>query len=192
LKIVTARDELAPFLQLLQQGFTVEAQTGCSVEAFLTGQLGLAPDYAKKRIQTIFLNGKPVDDIAAARLEAGATLSLSAAMPGLVGALLRKGGVLKSMRKSISYTCAATSAPEGCHPVKVKLFNLIAKELGPAFLAHGIRVKGENIAELISRSSDRFWSSTRSITIDANAVGAAELKKFDWTGRVADLVIETA
>jgi hypothetical protein len=192
IKIVTAEDGLAPFLQLLQQGFTVEAQTGCSVDAFLTGQLGLAPDYAKNRIQTIFLNGKPVDDITTARVEAGATLSLSAAMPGLVGALLRKGGVLKSMRESISYTCTAPSAPEDCQPVKVKFFNLIARELGPAFLAHGIRVKGEDFADLISSPSDRFWSSIQSISVDANAAEAAELKALDWTGRAVDLIVETA
>jgi len=45
---------------------------------------GLDEDYVTQRISTIFLDGKPVDDIDTLLVRDGAVLSLSAAMPGLV------------------------------------------------------------------------------------------------------------
>ena len=49
------------------------------------------------------LDGKPVDDIGAALVQDGSTLALSAAMPGLVGATLRRGGAYSSFRSAITY-----------------------------------------------------------------------------------------
>jgi hypothetical protein len=92
-------DELIPrFFQLLQQGFAVKVQAGCSVKTLLCEQLGLSPEYLEERIQTIFLDGRPVDDVNSAIIEDGSTLALSAAMPGLAGATLRKGGYYAPMR----------------------------------------------------------------------------------------------
>ena len=100
---------LPVFFQLLQKGFRVEGNVGCSVRAFLCEQHGVAPEYLEKRIQTIFLDGKPVDDVDTAIVEDGATLSLSAALPGLVGAVMRRGGYYAPMRDQISYKGEFTS-----------------------------------------------------------------------------------
>ena len=57
------------FFQLLQKGFRVKTQAGCSVKSFLCEHLGLSPEYVEERIQTLFLDGKPVDDVDSALLD---------------------------------------------------------------------------------------------------------------------------
>ncbi|MGA7578419.1 MAG: hypothetical protein ACLQUW_01255 [Desulfobaccales bacterium] len=83
---------LPRFFPLCQQGFLVQVPGSGSIRTILCRHLGLAPDYLEGRIQTIFLNGKPVDEIDTAVVGQGDTLALSAAMPGLVGATMRRGG----------------------------------------------------------------------------------------------------
>jgi len=56
----------------------------------------------KHDIKVLFLDYSPVDDLDAAIIKDGAILALSAAMPGLVGAAMRKDG-LSWMRTSITY-----------------------------------------------------------------------------------------
>ena len=95
-------EQAGRFFPLLQQGFTVRARTGCSIRELLCGQFGIDPDYLKQRITTIFLNGKAIDDPESSRVADGATLALSAAMPGLVGATMRRGGYYAAMRGAIA------------------------------------------------------------------------------------------
>ena len=83
LTLTVAADGLSRFLPLLGQGFTVKRPAGASVEEFLCRECGIAPDYLRDRVQTVFLNGKAIDDLAAAEVSDGATSALSAAMPGL-------------------------------------------------------------------------------------------------------------
>ncbi|WP_054693113.1 hypothetical protein [Desulfosarcina cetonica] len=79
-------------LPLMQKGVGLPAQIGCTIRQFLCDQLGISDAYLDQRIQTLFLNARPVDDVDGAILQDGATLALSAAMPGLLGATMRKGG----------------------------------------------------------------------------------------------------
>ena len=88
--------------QLFGKGVGINAETGCTVKQLLCDQVGIAADYLSDRVQTIFLNGRPVDDEAKAVVHNGDVLALSAAMPGLVGTILRKGGHLAAMRASLS------------------------------------------------------------------------------------------
>jgi len=126
IKLLLKKNKVSLMYPLLQQGFQVTAKVGCDIQSLMCDQFGMMPDYLSDRINTIFLNGKPVDDVASAIINDGATLALSAAMPGLVGATFRKAGCLASLRGSITYREA--SAPlsvcqEGT--VTLKLFNLL-------------------------------------------------------------------
>ena len=56
-------DKIQGFFPLLQRGFMVKVQIGCSIKTILCEQFGLDPEYVEDRIQTIFLDGKMVDDI---------------------------------------------------------------------------------------------------------------------------------
>ena len=90
------------FFLLLQQGVRVRRRVGCRLAAFLREELGAGQETIG-RIQSIFLDGRPVDDIAATLVLDGSTLALSAALPGLVGATLRRGGTYSSFRSGITH-----------------------------------------------------------------------------------------
>src|SRR5512136_62125 len=122
---LTVNDSLIPASsQLMQNGFWIKGNVGCSVKAFLCEQFGLSPEYLEKRIQTIFLNGDAVDDVEKAVVEDGTTLSLSAAMPGLAGAVLCKGGYYAAMRDQISCKEQQPSISGQPGKVLIKLFNM--------------------------------------------------------------------
>jgi hypothetical protein len=105
----------------------VETQGGRSIKYLLCETYDVDEDYLKNRINTLFLDGKPVDDMKATTVNIGSTVALSAAMPGLVGATLRKKGSLANLRSSISYNDkSATVETIQAGRVGIKLFNMIA------------------------------------------------------------------
>ncbi|MBI5920627.1 MAG: hypothetical protein HY847_03135 [Betaproteobacteria bacterium] len=124
---------------LFQQGIQVRVRDGTSLSEFLQDGLGVDPDYVRKRITTVFLDGSVVDDMDTARLHEGAVLALSAAMPGLVGATMRKGGYYAAMRGDITLGAeqGATETRGQMVQVRVKLFNLLIEEVGPLLLENG-------------------------------------------------------
>jgi hypothetical protein len=144
------RAELGRFKAFLQRGVAVRARAGRSVLEFLVDEVGLTPEYVRQRITTVFLDGQVVDVLEDAILHPGARLALSAAMPGLVGATLRRSGPYAAMRAAI------TRNPEhGQHPgtgattvIQVKLFNLLLEEIGPVLLERGVLLDREAIDSL--------------------------------------------
>jgi hypothetical protein len=173
------------FFQLLQKGFRVGGNVGCSVRVFLCEQHGVAPEYLEKRIQTIFLNNKPVDNVDTAIVGDGATLSLSAATPGLVGAVMRRGGYYAAMRDQISYREETTSAAMQPGNVFIKLFNLPLRELGPIFLERGILTDGVNLKDVLTAHADDFRKGCRSALVDGRNFDPDQLRKMDLqTGEI--------
>lgn len=147
-------DALPTFRTLFQQGVGISIQIGTSLEDLLCCQWKIDRDYVMNRISTLFLDSKPVDDLPAAIVHDGATLALSGAMPGLIGATMRRGGVLASFRNGITY-CGTSGDDEGGHGrITLKLFNLLIDELGPQFLARGIWVPRARLAELFPKHPD--------------------------------------
>ena len=101
---LTLRAEGIPlFLTLLQKGFMMDVKVGCSLRSLLVDQLGIAAEYVEGRIQTIFVDGKPVDDLDRTAIRDGSTLALSSALPGLLGATLRRGGYYAAMRSQSTH-----------------------------------------------------------------------------------------
>ena len=145
---------LPAFRTLFQQGVGVSIQTGTSLEDLLCGQWQIDRDYVMNRISTLFLDGKPVDDLPAAVVRDGATLALSGAMPGLIGATMRRGGVLASFRSGITYRSGAETSGSSRGRITLKLFNLLIDELGPGFLARGIWVPRRRLAEIFPDDPD--------------------------------------
>ncbi|MDR3568865.1 MAG: hypothetical protein P4L43_12625 [Syntrophobacteraceae bacterium] len=171
------------FLQLLQQGIILWREVGCSVRSFLHDQLRLSPQFVEENIQTIFLDGKPVDDLDRARVKDGCTIALSAAMPGLVGATMRRGGYYASLRAQISHRQEGENGGETAKGrVTLKLFNLVARSLGKTFLEGGFFVTRKTLEDFIR------WSQPMG---DIQAVlGGAP---FDWkafqAGKSADELV---
>ena len=145
---------LPAFRTLFQQGIGVTIQTGTSLEDLLCCQWQISRDYVMNRISTLFLDSKPVDDLPAAVVHDGATLALSGAMPGLIGATMRRGGVLASFRNGITYCETSEGDAGGRGRITLKLFNLLIDELGPQFLARGIWVRHSRLAELFPEHPD--------------------------------------
>jgi hypothetical protein len=178
---LTVEASLIPaFSQLLQNGFWIKGNVGCSVKSFLCEQFGLSPDYLEKRIQTIFLDGDAVDDVERAAVEDGATLSLSAAMPGLAGAVLRQGGYYAAMRDQIS--CKGETTPASMQPGKVlvKLFNMPLQELGPIVLEHGIWVESDKFKDVLKARADDFQRGCGDVLADGRKFEFRQFLEIDW------------
>jgi len=176
---------------LLQNGFRMEGIVGCSVKSFLCEQLGIAPEYLEKTIQTIFLDGKPVDNVDTAIVGDGATLSLSAALPGLVGAVMRRGGYYAPMRDQISYRGETISSTMQPCKVFMKLFNLPLIELGPMFLKRGILVDGGKLKEVLTAHADNFRKGCRSALVNGRNFDPDQLREMDWQNKEVFLQIKT-
>ncbi|HUH66446.1 MAG TPA: hypothetical protein VLZ07_08435 [Syntrophales bacterium] len=189
---LTVEAGLVPtFLSLLQEGFRIQGNVGSSVRSFLCEQLGISPEYVEKRIQTIFLNGSAVDDVEKAVVSDGATLSLSAALPGLAGAVLRKGGYYAAMREEISCKGEASSASVKSGKVLMKLFNMPLQELGPVFLERGVWVRGERLGDILRAHADAFQAGCRSALIDGREITFKDLLNRDWQTEDVLLKVKT-
>jgi len=141
-------ERLAVFFPLFQAGVGLSVATGCTVKELLTQQFGIPEAYILSRITTIFLNHKAVDDAAGAVITEGATLALSGAMPGLVGATMRTGGHLAALRGAMTYHNSSYPVAKGRGQIRLKLFNLLLDELAPRFLEHGILIQSGKLREL--------------------------------------------
>jgi hypothetical protein len=158
-------DQVSVFLPILTKGFGMTHSKGTTVHDFLAKELGIEDGYIKNRIQTIFLNGKAVDNIETTGLSDGDTLSLSAAMPGLVGATFRRGGRYAAMRQSVSHSDNGTSIQAKTKIIILKLFNLVAKEIGPRLLERGIHIPGSDLIPFLRNQPKDFWRKCK-MTVD--------------------------
>jgi hypothetical protein len=177
-------EALGGFCLLTGGGFKVGIDAAQSVREFLSGPLGLAPDHLA-RIQTVFLDFRAVDDLDTPRVVAGSTVGLSAAMPGIAGAILRMGSPYRPMRSQISHQATPAETGEGqAGDVTVKVFNLLQQELAPQFLQRGIRISGKAFGEFLRRRA----ASLQSAIVQARIAAATEerplpvevLLSMDW------------
>ena len=173
--------EKIPYLfQLLQQGFMVKVQVGCSVRALLSQQLNISPEFLEGRIKTIFLDGKPVDEMDSTIIKEGSTLALSAALPGLAGATLRRGGTYASLRSQITHRKDETPVAQQEGFIVLKLFNLLMDELGPALLHRGVFIKKEVLKEFLKNLPKDFWAGCNPPQVDGEEVKVDELLARNW------------
>jgi len=176
ISVLLQTDKFSAFLPVLTKGFGISHGKCATVHAFLAKALELEEQYIENRIQTIFLNGKAVDNLKATGLSDGDTLALSAAMPGLVGATFRRGGRYAAMRQSVSHFNNQAAAPDVTKTITLKLFNLIAKEIGPGLLSRGIRIQGNDLIPLLIDQPEDFWQGCK-MFVDGR--GAAEKTLLD-------------
>ncbi|MBN2032744.1 MAG: hypothetical protein JW836_05660 [Deltaproteobacteria bacterium] len=172
------------FHDLFQEGVLVDAKVGTTVQTFLCEVLGLTPQYVEERIQTIFLNGKAVDDPLSAVIADHAAIALSAAMPGLLGATLRKGSYYAAMRGEISH-----EGENNLHPhegkVLLKLFNLIPGEIGSFILGRGVWLKGDSLKKFLEKRLLRLLEGCLRADIDGKSVDLKKLLQQEWPADAA-------
>ena len=148
-------DQLKTFFPLFQQGVTVPAMVGCSLKGLLCDQFAIPADYVTDRITTVFIDNRPVDDFDRTVVQDGSRITLSAAMPGLVGATMRRGGFYAALRQGISHVKESKATAGGCGTVRLKLFNLLLAELGPLILARGMILEKTELDDLLKNLLDR-------------------------------------
>jgi len=163
------KGRVALFFPLLQQGVGVVTTTGCSIASFLRSELEVS-DALIKKIQSIVLDGCPVDDIETAVLRNSSVLALSAAMPGLVGATLRRDGRYSSFRSAITYHESAKEVLPERGLVVVKVFNLLMADLGPGLLKKGVVIRTKALLELCEGQPEELWKQCRKIMINESPV----------------------
>lgn len=136
---------------LFQRGVVVSIPGPRSVSDFLAVDLGIDPAYIRDTIATVFVDSMVVDDLDRATLHPGSTLTLSAAMPGLVGATLRRSSYYSAMRTEVSWHEGPTGGrdDEPSPTIRVKLFNLVIPGVGPAILRRGIVLDREAAVGLV-------------------------------------------
>jgi hypothetical protein len=180
LHLTVKKDRVPAFSPLLTKGFIVKTKVGCSVQELICRHLGLSADYMEHRLQTIFLDGKAVDNVKDAVVGQGATLALSAAMPGLAGATLRRGGAYASMRRQITHTDHPKNPMVRDGTIVLKLFNLVAKEIGSMFLTQGIWVSGKDLQKLFRKAPEHLWEGCYTVQIDGVDRSVDELSHIEW------------
>lgn len=188
--LTVEKDRVSAFLPLLSQGFTVKTKVGLSIRELLCSQLGLSTDYLEHRLQTIFLNGKAVDNVRTSVVRQDSTLALSAAMPGLAGATMRRGGVYASMRHQIAHKEKKKKESVKKGTIVLKLFNLVAEDIGPMFLMQGIWIRGENLQDFFRKAPDYFWAGCRAVEIDSMHSKVDKLVHIDWRDQQVFLKLE--
>ena len=166
---------IARFFLLLQQGVKIRRRVGCSVDVFLREELGAAPETIEK-IQSIMLDGKPVDDIGSSLVHDGSVLALSAAMPGLVGATMRRGGAYSAFRSAITYHETEKACMPGEGWVRIKIFNLLMAELGPGLLRKGIFVNASELTDYLNARSREFRQGC-SVMLDGKPIDITTLER---------------
>jgi hypothetical protein len=181
--------QILPFYPLLQTGIDIPIENSISVQAILSEICGLTDAVIKNRIQTLFLNGNPVDDFSTAMVNPGDTLALSAAMPGLVGATMRSAGKLACFRSNISHRDQPGLENRHTGTVSLKLFNLLLKELGPGFLSRGVLIPAVKIGAFLDGFSLEDRQACDNVTLNGKAVDIADLAKTDWQEEMIELQV---
>lgn len=177
IRLIVSERALPLFFPLLSGGVFVDAPAGSTLREVVCGRLGVSDDYLDNRVQTLFLDGKAVDDPDEVRVSDGGRVALSAAMPGLLGAVLRKGGHLSAMRKQITCETGECEDPAGDSRVTVALFNLAARELGPGLLASGIRLSAAGLTDRLAVVDGEMALKGATAELDGHVVDFARLSE---------------
>ena len=165
-------------LLLFQSGVLLKVQVGASIKNLLCEQLSLDKTYVDKRISTIFLNSQPVDDISKAIIKNNDTLALSSAMPGLIGATLRRNSHLAPLRDTITFKKYRNNDDIQAYGlIHLKLFNLILQEVGPFLLQRGVMMKFEDLIDLFDNKMSKKITEALDIYFNGETIGLNELRK---------------
>jgi hypothetical protein len=151
LRVVARPEDLNALAPLAREGMGVSLPAGRSLRQSLVDDLGLDPVCVEERVQTVFLDGSPVDDIDADAVRDGCTLALAGALPGVAGIAMRRKSPVGVYREGITHCAAQETQPAGGSvALTLKLFNSVAVECLACVLTRGVSVGAGRLAELLS------------------------------------------
>jgi hypothetical protein len=173
IRLTVTPEALPLFTTVLQSGIEVKVPHGKTLGKFLSNFPGFTAEYLAETVQTIFLNGTAVDDLTLPLTGSNPVLALSAAMPGLAGAIFRKNSFHSALRTDTNVLPSESIQHESI-TVTLKLFNSIARERGGALLQSGQAIKTDLLANfLIKRPT--LWPRVLSIHFDEKEIDQTEL-----------------
>ena len=150
IRLTVTPDSLPLFTTVLQSGIEVKVPHGKTLGKFLSAFPGFTADYLANTVQTIFLNGTAVDDLTLPLTGSTPVLALSAAMPGLAGAIFRKNSFHSALRTETNALRSESIQPKAV-TVTLKLFNSIAKERGEEMLKSGLCIRAKLLATFLNK-----------------------------------------
>ncbi len=171
LRLTLPQTIAAGFASLLQHGILIPVDRPVDMLPLLLTLPGCTETYIEAAVQTIFVNGVAVDRLDH-MLIAGDTLALSAAMPGLAGAIFRRQGIHGTLRSQSQNKPAADRSAAGY--ITLKLFNRIAADRIVDLLLQGIQVHSQAFRDFASRREDLMREPVE-LRLNDRAVGAAEM-----------------
>lgn len=172
LELLVAPGTLSLFATVLQAGIMLQTHAGQKLGLFLDRLPGFTREYIINEIQTIFLNGMAIDDLETPLEGDNSVLALSAAMPGLAGAIFRKNSFHAALRTTIQEKHISHQDHEIIN-IHLKLFNSIARDRGPELLAKGVHIKTASLMTFFT-TSPALVNHLRSIILDGREIGQNE------------------
>jgi hypothetical protein len=151
---------------MLRDGFFLPVSGPTPLDLLITVDLGLEPEYMERRVATVFLNGKPVDEMHEAIAANGSVIGLSGFMPGIAGITMRRNSPVAALRRQITSESTGDLPQEPGH-VLVKLFNNVTDEAGPDALARGVLFSRKTLAEFLQTRDELFWQGLLSAEADS-------------------------
>ena len=161
------------FTTVLQSGIEVKSFTTTQMAAFLCQLPGFTLDYISSTVETIFLNGTPVDDLSLPFAGKNPVLALSAAMPGLAGAVFRKNSIHSALRTHTDSSPQPYDHKQAT-TVTLKLFNSVAKERGGSLLKAGVSIKAAKVLTFLQKRTE-LSNEITDIEINSTSVNLAAL-----------------
>lgn len=161
---------------LFQRGFLVRVPPGVTLDDVLR-DAGFSRKYLDERVQTIFLDGSVVDEPQSEPVRDGSSIALSAALPGLAGAIFRKGNTLSVLRSATAKRPDTRTEQGRLGIARIKLYNVVAEEMGPELLGTGVLVKRSELEEEFAARRDLLETSITEAELDGEKVEPATLFK---------------
>lgn len=158
---------------MLQAGIEITAESGTSIGVFLEQLPGFSEEYIIEQVQTIFLNGTATDDLETPLTGSRPVLAISAAMPGLAGAIFRKNSLhsaLRTTKESSSHSDFGKQEVTVC----LKLFNAIARDRGEEMLRCGVLMASNAVRQFFTTRSS-LLQHISNITINSQSASEPEL-----------------
>jgi len=154
LSIRASAQNLAGLAALAREGLGVSIAAGRSLRQTLAEDLGLGAECVECRIQTIFLDGSPVDDIDTDHARPGSALALAGALPGVAGICMQRKSRIGVFREGITHQSQDLPASQQSLRITLKLFNVIAEECLAQVLSRGVEVRSGRLAELLDANHE--------------------------------------
>jgi hypothetical protein len=176
--LAPAPEKISRLCTLMHNRCYIKVECGKPMRDLLCNQFQIPFEYVKNDIKVIFLDASPVDNIETAIIKDGATLALSAAMPGLVGAAMRRDGELNWLRSGITYQEGETDHKIEEGLIKMKLFNKVMADLGESFLRRGVYLQSKYLSEFLTRFTPDFWIEFGPICKNEENITSQELIHF--------------